>query len=250
MARLFGFEILPAPFAIAHLQLGLLLRHRGAALTHEERAGVYLTNALTGWEPSKDPKAGLPFPEFAQERDAADAVKQTQRILVILGNPPYNAFSGVAVSEERDLVAPYKQGLIKQWGIKKFNMDDPYIRFFRLAERRIAEQGGRGVVSYISNFSFVREPSFVVMREHMLGNFSRIVIDNLNGDSRETGKLTPQGEPDPSVFSTAYNREGIRKGTAISILVKRPGDHAPAQVRYRDGAPPRRAATAANGARR
>lgn len=234
MTRLFGFEILPAPFVVAHLQLGLLLRRRGAALDHSERAGVYLTNALTGWEPPKDPKVALPFPEFAAERDAADAVKQSQKILVILGNPPYNAFSGVAVHEERDLVATYKQGLIAQWGIKKFNLDDPYIRFFRLAERRIAEQGGRGVVSYISNFSFVRESSFVVMREHLLGNFNQIVIDNLNGDSRETGKLTPSGAPDPSVFSTDYNREGIRKGTAVSLLVKRPGDNAPAQVRYRE----------------
>ncbi len=234
MTRLFGFELLPAPYVIAHLQLGLLLRHRGAALADNERAGVYLTNALTGWEPPKDPKVALPFPEFAAERDAADAVKQTQKILVILGNPPYNAFSGVALNEEQDLIAPYKAGLIKTWGIRKFNLDDLYVRFFRLAERRIAEQGGRGVVSYISNFSFVREPSFVVMREHLLGNFNDIWIDNLNGDSRETGKLTPAGEPDPSVFSTDYNREGIRKGTAVSLLVKRDSDAAPAAVRYRE----------------
>lgn len=232
--RLFGFELLPAPYVIAHLQLGLLLRQRGAALADDERASVYLTNALTGWEPPKDPKGALPFPEFAAERDAADAVKQTRKILVILGNPPYNAFSGVALNEEQDLIAPYKAGLQKVWGIKKFNLDDLYVRFFRLAERRIAEQGGRGVVSYISNFSFVREPSFVVMREHLLGNFNDIWVDNLNGDSRETGKLTPDGTPDPSVFSTDYNREGIRKGTAITVLVKRGNDDAPAAVRYRE----------------
>lgn len=90
------------------------------------------------------------------------------------------------------------------------------------------------MVSYISNFSFVREPSFVVMREHLLGNFDDIWIDNLNGDSRETGKLTPEGAPDPSVFSTDYNREGIRKGTSISLLIKRDVNDAPATVRYRD----------------
>lgn len=225
--RLFGFELLPAPYVVAHLQLGLLLRQLGAPLGHkpdgtDERAGVYLTNALTGWEPTKDPKTQIPlYPEFEDERDAADHVKQTQKIIVILGNPPYDAFGGVALGEEQDLVAPYKEGLIKKWGIKKFNLDDLYVRFFRLAERRIAEQGGRGVVCYISNSSYVREPSFVVMREHLTNNFNRIWIDNLNGDSRETGKLTPEGLPDPSAFSTPYNKEGIRKGTAVALLVRK-----------------------------
>ena len=227
--RLFGFELLPAPYVVAHLQIGLLLRQLGAPLGYnadgtDERAGVYLTNALTGWEPAKEPKSAvLPFPEFEQERDAADHVKQTKKIIVIIGNPPYDAFGGVALGEEQDLVAPYKEGLIKKWGIKKFNLDDLYVRFFRLAERRIAEQGGKasaGVVCYISNSSYVREPSFVVMREHLTQNFDRIWIDNLNGDSRETGKTTPEGLPDPSAFSTPYNKEGIRKGTAVALMVK------------------------------
>lgn len=224
--RLFGFELLPAPYVVAHLQIGLLLRQLGAPLGvnadgSDERAGIYLTNALTGWESAKEPKSEvLPFPEFEQERDAADHVKQTQKIIVILGNPPYDAFGGVALGEEQDLVTPYKEGLIKKWGIKKFNLDDLYVRFFRLAERRIAEKGGRGVVCFISNSSYVRDPSFVVMREHLANNFNRIWIDNLNGDSRETGKTTPDGLPDPSAFSTPYNKEGIRKGTAVALLVK------------------------------
>lgn len=224
--RLFGFELLPAPYVVAHLQIGLLLRQLGAPLGvnpdgTDERAGIYLTNALTGWEPAKEPKSEvLPFPEFEQERDAADHVKQTQKIIVILGNPPYDAFGGVALGEEQDLVTPYKEGLIKKWGIKKFNLDDLYVRFFRLAERRIAEKGGRGVVCFISNSSYIHGDSFVVMREHLLSNFNRIWIDNLNGDSRATGKTTPEGLPDPSAFSTLYNREGIRKGTAVALMVK------------------------------
>jgi predicted helicase len=245
--RLFGFELLPAPYVVAHLQMGLLLRQMGAPLGvdasgEEERAGVYLTNALTGWEPPKEPKNQvLPFPEFEQERDAADKVKREQKIIVIIGNPPYDAFGGVAQGEEQDLVAPYKEGLIQKWGIKKFNLDDLYVRFFRLAERRIAERGGmglsaeaaQGVVCFISNYSYVREPSFVVMREHLQNNFSQIWIDNLNGDSRETGKKTPDGKPDPSVFSTPYNKAGIKKGTAIALMVKK-NSAAPAVVRHKD----------------
>ena len=241
--RLFGFELLPAPYVVAHLQIGLLLRQLGAPLGinadgTDERAGVYLTNALTGWEPAKEPKSAvLPFPEFELERDAADHVKQTQKIIVIIGNPPYDAFGGVALGEEQDLVAPYKAGLIKKWGIKKFNLDDLYVRFFRLAERRIAEQGGKasaGVVCYVTNSSYVSGDSFVVMREHLLGNFNKIWIDNLNGDSRATGKTTPEGLPDPSAFSTPYNKEGIRKGTAVALMVRRSKMQAPGTVMYRD----------------
>jgi hypothetical protein len=101
--RVFGFEILPAPFVVAHLQMGLLLQSLGAPMGNNERAGVYLTNALTGWEPPKAPKTRLLFAELEEERDAAEKVKRDTPILVVLGNPPYNGFAGVAVAEERSL---------------------------------------------------------------------------------------------------------------------------------------------------
>src|SRR5208283_5088628 len=100
--RVFGFEILPAPFVVSHLQLGLLLQNLGAPLSEKskERVGVYLTNALTGWEPPKEPKTQLLFPELQEERDVAEHVKRDVPILVILGNPPYDGFAGVAVEGE------------------------------------------------------------------------------------------------------------------------------------------------------
>ena len=87
--RVFGFEIMPAPFVVAHLQIGLTLQELGAPLADDdtERAGVFLTNALTGWEP-RTSKA-LPFPELEEERDRAERVKRDAPILVLLGNPPY-----------------------------------------------------------------------------------------------------------------------------------------------------------------
>jgi len=242
MNRVFGFEILPAPFVVSHLQLGLMLQAEGAPLLHDkgERVGVYLTNALTGWEPPKGAKATLPlpYPELAQERDAAEQVKRKKKILVILGNPPYNAFAGVSPDEEQGLVEPYKKDLNKRtaqggWSIKKFNLDDLYVRFFRLAERRIAEMTGRGVISFISNFSYLGDPSFVVMRERFLKEFDKLWLDCMNGDSRETGKLTPEGKPDPSVFSTDYNREGIRVGTAVCVIVRKATRQKKPTVRFR-----------------
>src|SRR5438876_11458309 len=123
------------------------------------------------------------------------------------------------------MVEPYKANLNKptsagSWGIKKFNLNDLYVRFFRLAERRIAEMSGQGVVSFISNFSYLGDPSFVVMRQRFLAECDKLWLDCLNGDSRETGKLTPDGKPDPSIFSTDYNREGIRIGTAAAVIVR------------------------------
>ncbi len=249
MERVIGFEIMPAPFVIAHLQLGLLLAELGVPLSsssaEHERAAVYLTNALTGWSnevaPPKHPRvhadqmhSTLLLSEFAEEKDAANQVKREAPILVVLGNPPYNSYAGTSPAEEEGLVEPYKKGLVREWGIKKFNLDDLYIRFFRLAERCIAERGGKGVVCYISNFSWLGDASFVVMRERLLSEFDAFYLDNLNGDSRETGKLTPEGEPDPSVFSTEKNREGIRVGTAISLLARKEVREEAPSVRYRE----------------
>ncbi len=242
MTRVFGFEILPSPFVVSHLQLGLMLHDLGAPLSaeEEERVGVYLTNALTGWEPPAEPQQTvLDFlAELQEEKDAAEHVKRDERVLVVLGNPPYNAFAGVSPEEEQGLVEPYKERLNTRpedggWGIYRFNLDDLYVRFFRLAERRIADMTGQGVVSFISNFSYLGNPSFVVMRKRLLEEFDRLWFDCMNGDSRETGKRTPDGKPDPSVFSTDYNREGIRVGTTVSVIVRKPERDPDPVVRFR-----------------
>jgi hypothetical protein len=218
--RLHGFEILPAPFVIAHLQLALYLQRTGVTLPAGRRVGVYLTNALTGWGRPQGRRPKLPQ-EFADERAAAGHVKQKAPVLVVLGNPPYNAFAGIQPREEQESVDVYKTGLSAVWRVRKYNLDDLFVRFFRLAERKIAEQAGRGVVCFISSASYAADPSFVVMRERFLHGFDSVTIDNLNGDSRETGKVTPDGLPDPSVFSTPRNREGIRVGTAVGLFVRR-----------------------------
>lgn len=219
--RIFGFEILPAPYVVAHLQLGVFLRSLGASLTTRERFEVFLTNALTGWEPPKEPKSQLLFPELEEEAERATTVKRGQPILVILGNPPYNRFAGVAEDEEADLIEPYKNGLYEKWGVRKQLLDDLYIRFFRLAEKRISEVGGRGIVCYISNYSWLEGLSHPVMRERLAAGFDVVLIDNCNGDKFKTGKRTPDGRPDESMFTTDEHSVGIQIGTAIATLVKR-----------------------------
>jgi len=230
--RVFGFEILPAPFVVAHLQLGLLLQNLGAPLTEAERAGVFLTNALTGWEPPEGPKKQLPL-ELEEERDASEEVKREKPILVILGNPPYDAFAGVSPKEEKGLVEPYKVGLISKWKIKKFNLDDLYIRFFRLAERRIAEMTGQGVVSYISNHSWISDPSFVVLRERLLSSFDRFWIDNMHGN-RKISEYAPDGRTSQTIFAIPGFSVGIQQGVAISLWVKSGKKQQKPQVLFRD----------------
>ena len=225
--RVFGFEIMPAPFVVAHLQVGLTMQELDAPLSEDgdERAGVFLTNALTGWEPTV--QKPLPFPELEEERERADRVKQDTPVLVILGNPPYNGFAGMAVDEERGLSQAYRT--TKQVRRPEGQgLNDLYVRFFRMAEQRIAEKTGQGVVCFISNYSWLDGLSFTGMREHYLEAFDIIRIDCLNGDRFKTGKTTPEGAPDPSIFSTPEDPVGIQVGTAIATLVRK-ADHAPAQ---------------------
>jgi hypothetical protein len=239
--RVIGFELLPAPFVVSHLQLGLLLQSIGVPLVHstQERARVYLTNALTGWEaPDAATESSLQLrlaamPELLEERDAARAVKREETILVVLGNPPYNGFAGLAVDEERNLSTKYRH-TVRVARPQGQGLNDLYVRFFRMAERRITEMTGRGIVCFISNYSWLDGLSFTGMREHYLSAFDRIWIDSLNGDKYRTGKLTPEGLPDPSVFSTPFNREGIQVGTAVALMALAQRDETSTEVLYRE----------------
>ena len=225
--RVFGFEIMPAPFVVAHLQVGLTMQDLNAPLADDgnERPGVFLTNALTGWEPHTTKP--LPFPELEEERDRAERVKQNTPILVILGNPPYNYFAGMAADEEREMSEAYRIAKRVRRPEGK-GLNDLYVRFFRMAERRIAKTG-QGVVCFISNYSWLDGLSSTAMRERYLEVFDAIRIDCLNGDKYKTGKISPDGSPDPSIFSTPENPVGIQVGTAIATLIRK-AEHSPAET--------------------
>ena len=168
--RVFGFEIMPAPFVVAHLLVDLALRDLDAALPDDgiERPAIFLTNALTDWENTGDGSQMDAFPQLKKERDHAGRVKQDTPILVILGNPPYNGHPGVGVLEERELTDAYRTTK-KVRRPKGRGLNDLYVRFFRMAERRIAKTG-QGVICFISNYSWLDGLSFTGMREHYLGN--------------------------------------------------------------------------------
>jgi predicted helicase len=162
-------------------------------------------------------------------------VKRDLTVLVVLGNPPYNGHPGVAEdAEERALVEPYRQTSRVQSPDGR-GLNDLYVRFFRIAERRIVEQTGRGVVCFISNYSWLDGTSFTGMRERFLREFDLIRIDNLHGD-RRISEYAPDGRTSETVFAVEGDSVGIKVGTAISTLIKRQGNErrGTAVVHYRD----------------
>ncbi len=226
---------MPAPFVIAHLQIAQLLEDARASLAATQRAQVFLTNALTGWVPARHPQSNFGFPAFVEERDAAEAVKQADTILVILGNPPYNGYAGIAkIEEERDLSDSYRSQVEGLPAPNGQGLNELYVRFFRIAERRITQnRQHRGIFSFISNYSWLDGLSHPTMRHHLQQSFNSIYIDNLHGD-RRISEYAPDGRTSETVFAMQGTSVGIKVGTAVATLVKTGEAIEHSSIRYRD----------------
>ena len=236
LRNLRGFEILPASYVIAHMQIAARLNKHGATLNEDERPMVILTNALTHNDVQYIAQAELAgFPEMERNSQDATRVKQEEEINVVIGNPPYDGMAGIAQHPEERALSLHFRVPGETAGGQGNN--DPVVRFFAFADKRIRLRTKYGIVCLISSFEWLTGHSYRAMRSCFLQRYDRIWVDNLHGDSRETGKLTPEGLPDPSVFSTEMNRDGIRKGTAITTLVIK-GEAKPplceTEILYRD----------------
>ncbi|MEZ8222226.1 putative helicase [Candidatus Fervidibacteria bacterium JGI MDM2 JNZ-1-D12] len=220
LPRLFGFELLAAPYAIAHLKLTLQLRGMGYELSDNERLHIYLTNALE--EPMPPPR--LELGRFiSEEADAAADIKQKKPILVVLGNPPYSGHSANRSWVIRNgkkvltwigtLLEDYKQVNKQPLGERNPKwLQDDYVKFIRFAQWRI-EQTGEGIVGFITNHAWLDNPTFRGMRWNLLKAFNEIYILNLHGNVRKREKA-PDGSKDENVFD-------IQQGVAIMLAVKR-----------------------------
>jgi len=240
LPRLFGFELLMAPYAMAHLKLGLALQERGYTFPPGRRLGVYLTNTLD--EALKQSQV-LPLAGFiTEESNAAAAVKQDVPLEVILGNPPYAGHS--ANASRRRIVDPatgrlktmttwigrlieaYKQVAGRPLGEKNPKwLQDDYVKFLRWGQWRL-DRTGRGVMAMITNHGYLDNPTFRGMRHSLLQTFDTIYLLNLHGNTKKR-EVAPDGSPDENVFD-------IQQGVAIGIFVKRGGRSDPARVFYAD----------------
>lgn len=224
LPRLYGYELMMAPYAIAHMKIGLKLHETGYRFGSEERVRVYLTNAL---EPAHEvqPQLEALAPALAHEAQAVAGVKREIRFTVVVGNPPYSGHSvNNQVHEIVDRVHDYKRGYpdLQKPGQGKWLQND-YVKFIRLAEMRIGESG-LGILGFITDHSYLDNPTFKGMRRHLLASFPRIRIADLHGNSKKREK-TLDGGKDENVFD-------ITQGAAIGLFSSITG--CKANVRYAD----------------
>lgn len=206
LPRLYGFELLMAPYAVAHMKLGLLLKETGYDFKAEERLRVYLTNTLEeAHDFSQEAFANL----IAEEANRASEVKKDVPIMVILGNPPYSKSSQNRGDYINDLMELYKTSVKDEQNIQPLSND--YVKFLRYSQDRI-ERTGFGIVAMITKNSYLASLIFRGMREELARTFNKIYILDLHGSSL-IGELKADGKPDENVFD-------IRQGVVISILVK------------------------------
>ncbi|MCX6086031.1 MAG: N-6 DNA methylase [Caldiserica bacterium] len=209
----YAFELMMAPYAIGHLRMGTLLTELGYTMSTDDRFKLYLTNTLDVSTAEQNPIPGLS--PLADESHMAEAVKTTQPVLVIMGNPPYSGTSSNKGAWISALIDDYKQVDGKPLGEKNSKMlQDDYVKFIRFAQWKI-DQAGEGVLGFITNHSYLDNPTFRGMRQSLMTSFDQLHILNLHGNSLKKEQC-PDGSKDENVFD-------IRQGVAIVLAVKRKG---------------------------
>ena len=222
LTRLYGYELLMAPYVIAHLKIGLKLQETGYRFSNKERAHIYLSNAL---EPSVNYKEQMSFaiPALAQESKAVNEVKKDRRFTVLIGNPPYSNFGQLNRGNwVMNQLKEYKKGLRE----RKLNLDDDYIKFIRLAQFLI-DHTGCGVIGLITANSYLDGVTHRRMRYSLQKSNDFIRVINLHGNIRRK-ETTLDNRKDENVF------RDIMQGVAILVMGKSSSDHFQRKVEYTD----------------
>ena len=222
LGRLFGFELLIAPYVVSHLKLELLFKTLGAPLTgREERLRVFLTNTLDEGVTHAEQLAGLGL-YIAEEASDAAYVKKQQDIMVVLGNPPYSVNSSNAAVDAEGrpnfigkLIHEYYSVDGAPLGERNpKSLQDDYVKFIRFGEWRISRTG-HGVLALVhENHGYLDNPTFRGMRQHLMQTFDEIYVLDLHGNSNKH-EVAPNGEKDENVFD-------IQQGVSILIAIKSP----------------------------
>ncbi len=227
LPRLFGFELLMAPYVICHLKLALEISgaDRGFAMPAGERLNVFLSNALEG--PNEGHSYPLFAPEIVREATSAYKVKQEKPVMVVIGNPPYSGHSANKSAWIAELISIYKRDFpnSKKPAQAKWLSDD-YVKFIRVAQWRI-ERTGEGVLGFVTNHGYLDNPTFCGMRRSLMKTFDEIYSLDLHGNAKKK-ECTPDGGKDENVFD-------IQQGVAIGLFIKyKKSDNGPAKVFHAD----------------
>ena len=210
LPRLYGYELMMAPYAIAHMKIGLKLYETGYRFESDERARVYLTNAL---EPSDDRYRTSMIPALAHEAEAVNEIKRNRRFTVVIGNPPYSNYGQQNKNTWiMSLLEDYKRDLNE----KKLNLDDDYIKFIRLGHH-IIDQCPLGLLGVITNHTYLDGITHRRLRECLTVSFGTIHILDIHGSIKKAEKA-PDGSKDENVFD-------IQQGVAIGAFVRSNNQH-------------------------
>lgn len=211
LPNFYAFELMMAPYAVGHLKMSFLLEELGYKLHEDDRFKLYLTNTLEMEELAQTELPGMA--SLSEESHLAGKVKKEQPILVILGNPPYSGHSsniGDWISKE---IKTYFQVDGKPLGEKNPKwLQDDYVKFIRFAQWKI-DQAGEGVLGFITNHSYLDNPTFRGMRQSLMQSFDEIYFLDLHGNSLKKEKC-PDGSKDENVFD-------IQQGVAIALFIKK-----------------------------
>ncbi len=229
LKNFYAFELMMAPYAVGHLKMSFLLEELGSKLQEDDRFKLYLTNTLEMEELAQTEFPGMA--SLSEESYLAGKVKKEQDILVILGNPPYSGHSA-NVSEkyttEITKKGKEKRKKIKTWIGERIDdykfvdgkplgeknpkwLQDDYVKFIRFAQWKI-DKAGEGVLGFITNHSYLDNPTFRGMRQSLMNSFDKIYVLDLHGNSLKKEKC-PDGSKDENVFD-------IRQGVAIALFIK------------------------------
>ena len=221
-----AFELMMAPYAIGHLKIGLVLDEMKYPLADDERVQLYLTNALEMEDLEQTNIPGMAA--LSRESRAAAVIKKENLVTVLLGNPPW---AGHSANRSEAIVKWHKEGNVAADGrrddgyfrldgepLKEKNpkwLQDDYVKFLRFAQRKV-DQTDEGIVAFVTNHSYLDNPTFRAMRRSLLDTFNEIYLLDLHGNSKKR-ECAPDGSPDDNVFAD------IRQGVAITFFVKKPG---------------------------
>jgi len=206
----YSFELMMAPYAIGHMKMSFLLEELGYRMEDDERVKYYLTNTLEMKELDESKFPGMS--SLSTESHEAGKIKKQVPILVVLGNPPYSGHSSNTGEWISDIIKEYYQVDGKPLGEKNPKwLQDDYVKFIRFSQWKI-DQAGEGVLGFITNHSYLDNPTFRGMRQSLMNSFDEIYILDLHGNSLRKEKA-PNGSKDENVFD-------IQQGVAIAVFVK------------------------------
>lgn len=211
LPRLNGFELMMAPYAVAHMKLAMVLKDTGYDFNNDQRLQVYLTNTLE--EPGEDQITLFSDPLAIESMNANEAKKNTG-INVIIGNPPYSVNSSNTGEWISNLLQIYKTepgGFEKLHERNPKSINDDYVRFIRYGQTFV-DNTSKAILAYVCPHGFIANPTFRGVRWQLLQAFNKLYLIDLHGNSNRQ-EICPDGSKDENVFD-------IQQGVCIAIFVK------------------------------